>query len=487
MYKILFPVSEAYLLIKTGGLADIASSLSIALSDHQCDMRMLIPAYQPVLEQVKSTDIVTEFYVPESDAHIRILETTLPDTNVIVWLVDHPASYLRPGNPYLDANGEPWADNPARFALLSRVAATIALGNAGLAWEPEIVHCHDWQTALAPALISLADRRPVTVFTIHNLAYQGLFDASLMEELSLPRQFWCPEGLEFYGQLSFIKGGLMYADHITTVSPTYAREIQTPEFGCGLENALRLRSDRLSGILNGIDDTVWDPANDPYLHVTYDKQRYTRKAQNKKALQKEANFRVSAKTPVLSQVARLVGQKGVDLVIGAIHRLLEKKVPFQFVSLGNGNPEFEEGLTELATNFPKQVYSMIGYDEVHAHQIMAGSDMFLVPSRFEPCGLTQLYGLRYGAIPIVRNVGGLADTVVDASEVNIQAGRATGFVFENATVDALVDAIERAIHMYKDQETWSRLATNAMAQDFSWRTSVEQYMHLYRSLITQRT
>jgi starch synthase len=316
------------------------------------------------------------------------------------------------------------------------------------------VHCHDWQTALAPALISLAERRPVTVFTIHNLAYQGLFDAGLMEELHLPPQFWCPEGLEFYGQLSFIKGGLMYADHVTTVSPTYAREIQTPEFGCGLENALRLRSDSLTGILNGIDDTVWDPATDLYLHETYDRQQFSGKAQNKKALQKEANFRVSAKTPVLSQVARLVSQKGVDLVIGAIHRLLEKKLSFQFVSLGNGEPEFEEGLTELATNFPKRVYSMIGYDEVHAHQILAGSDMFLVPSRFEPCGLTQMYSLRYGAIPIVRNVGGLADTVVDASKVNLQAGQATGFVFEDATVDALADTIERAIHMYKDQETW---------------------------------
>lgn len=487
MYKILFPVSEAYLLIKTGGLADIASSLSIALHAHQCDVRLLLPAYQPVLDQVKSADIVTEFYVPESDAHIRILETTLPETDVIVWLVDHPASYLRPGNPYLDANGEPWPDNAARFALLSRVAAMIGLGNAGISWQPEVVHCHDWQTALAPALISLADRRPVTVFTIHNLAYQGLFDASLMDELHLPPEFWCPEGLEFYGQLSFIKGGLMYADHVTTVSPTYAREIQTPEFGCGLENALRLRADRLTGILNGIDDTVWDPETDPYLSVTFDRQRYTRKAPNKKALQTEANFRASTKVPVLSQVCRLVSQKGVDLVIGAIYQLLEKKVPFQFVSLGNGNPEFEEGLTELATNYPKQVYSMIGYDEVHAHHILAGSDMFLVPSRFEPCGLTQMYSLRYGAIPIVRNVGGLADTVVDANEVNLQAGRATGFVFEDATVEALVAAIERAMQMYEDRETWSRLVANAMAQDFSWRTSVDQYMHLYRSLIGMRT
>ena len=487
MYKVLFPVSEAYPLIKTGGLADVGGALSAALQTRGCDVRLLLPAYPGVLDQVASAEPVAEIFVPESDIHLRILETMLPGTDVVTWLIDHPPSYLRPGDPYHDANGNPWPDNAERFALLSRVTALIALGNTSLNWLPDIVHCHDWQTALAPALISLADVRPVTVFTIHNLAYQGLFDASMMQELHLPEKFWSPEGMEFYNQLSFVKGGIMYADHITTVSPTYAREIQTPEFGCGLDEALRLRTDRLSGILNGVDYHIWDPATDPFIASNYDREHFAKKAKNKQDLQREAEFRVASNIPLIGQVSRMVHQKGVDLIIAALHRLIAKKVSFQYVVLGNGEPEFENGFAELAAQFPKQVFTMISHDEVHAHQIEAGADMYLMPSRFEPCGLNQMYSLRYGTVPIVRHVGGLADTVVDASEENLDAGIATGFVFEDATVDALVATIERAVKLFKDRPRWQQLARNGMVQNFSWDSSVDRYLQLYDSLMPTRT
>ena len=482
MYKVLFPVSEAYPLVKTGGLADVGGSLSAALQTRGCDVRLLLPAYPAVLDQVTSAEPVAEIFVAESDLHVRLLETTLPGTDVTAWLIDHPPSYLRPGDPYHDASGVPWPDNAARFALLSRVTAMIALGNTSLNWIPDIVHCHDWQTALAPALISLADVRPVTVFTIHNLAYQGLFEASMMQELHLPEKLWSPEGVEFYDQLSFVKGGIMYADHITTVSPTYSREIQTPEFGCGLDEALRLRSDRLSGILNGVDYSIWDPATDPFIAAHYDREQFAKKSKNKQDLQREAEFRVASNIPLIGQVSRLVHQKGVDLIIAALHRLIAKKVSFQYVVLGNGEAEFENGLAELAAQFPKQIFTMFVHDEVHAHQIEAGADMYLMPSRFEPCGLNQLYSLRYGTLPVVRNVGGLADTVVDANKANLAAGVANGFVFSGETGADLARTIARALKLYQKPSLWKKLQLIAMWRDSSWESSAEQYIELYNQI-----
>lgn len=487
MYKVLFPVTEAYPLIKTGGLGDVAGALPPALNALQCDVRLLLPAYQQVLETIEPPKKVLELFVPENAAHVRLLETTLPDTNTVAWLVDHPASFQRPGNPYHDKNGHDWPDNAARFALLARVAAMIALGSTGLSWQPQVVHCHDWQTALAPALISLAARRPVTVFTIHNLAYQGLFDQRMLNALHLPVHFWSPEGLEFHGHLSFIKGGLVYADHITTVSPNYANEIQTAEYGYGLHGLLRHRANRLTGILNGIDETVWNPATDRNLVTNYDSDQLENKVKNKLALQAETGLAVDADIPLIGLVSRLVNQKGIDLVIGALHRLLAKQLPFQFVALGTGERAYERALSELALTYPKQIAATIGYDEVHAHRIEAGADMFLMPSRFEPCGLNQLYSLRYGTVPVVRGVGGLADTVIDAGNAALAAHTATGFVFHKETVDALVKTIERALTLYKQQGTWQALALNGMKQDYSWRTSAEQYLHLYGSLVSTRT
>jgi starch synthase len=350
-----------------------------------------------------------------------------------------------------------------------------------------VVHCHDWQTALVPALISLASRRPATVFTIHNLAYQGTFSAETFETLHLPGKLWSPEGLEFYGYLSFIKGGLAYADHITTVSPTYAKEIQTPEFGNGLDGLLRHRSTQLTGILNGVDDSVWNPATDDNLVANYDASRFPEKQKNKLALQREVNLPANPDVPLLGLVGRLVSQKGIDLVIGALRQLVQMQLPFQFVSLGAGAQEYEHALAELMLKYPQHISVMIGYDEAHAHRIEAGADMFLMPSRFEPCGLNQLYSLRYGTVPVVRGVGGLADTVIDASTASLADKSATGFVFAEATVSALVETLKRALDLYQDQAAWQRLALAGMAKNYSWRTSAEQYLHLYGTLIGTRT
>jgi starch synthase len=487
MYKVLFPVSEAYPLIKTGGLGDVAGALPPALNALQCDVRLLLPAYQQVLEAIEPPKKILELYIPENAAHVRLLETTLPGTNVIVWLIDHPASYQRPGNPYHDENGHDWPDNATRFALLSRVAAMIALGSTSLSWQPQVVHCHDWQTALTPALISLAARRPVTVFTVHNLAYQGLYDQHMLETLHLPAQFWSPEGLEYHEHLSFIKGGLVYADHITTVSPNYAKEIQTAEYGYGLHGLLRHRADQLTGILNGIDETVWNPATDSNLVANYDSGQLENKVKNKLALQTETGLTVDDDIPLIGLVSRLVNQKGIDLVIGALHRLLAKQLPFQFVALGTGDRVYERALLELTLTYPKQIAATIGYDEVRAHRIEASADMFLMPSRFEPCGLNQLYSLRYGTVPVVHGVGGLADTVVDASAAALAARTATGFVFQEETVHALVKTLERALSMHEKREDWQGLVLSGMNQDYSWRTSAEQYLHLYGSLVSTRT
>lgn len=487
MYKVLFPVSEAYPLIKTGGLGDVAGALPPALHAMQCDIRLLLPAYPQALERVASTREVAEIFVPESNAEVRILETVLPDTDVVTWLVDHPASFRRPGNPYNDDKGRDWPDNAFRFALFARVATMIGLGSTGLGWQPQLVHCHDWQTALIPALISLAGRRPATVFTIHNIAYQGLFDGGALTALHLPPGFWSSDSLEFYGHLSFIKGGLVYADHITTVSPNYAREIQTPEFAYGLDGLLRHRAGNLSGILNGIDDRIWNPAIDNNLVANYSCDRFHGKRENKLALQAEAKLTVSADVPLLGLVGRLISQKGVDLVVDALRRLLQKQTPFQFIALGTGDRQYEQILSQLARQYPRQVSCDIAYDEARAHRIEAGADIFLMPSRFEPCGLNQLYSLRYGTIPVVRGIGGLADTVVDATRENLLSGRATGFVFREATTEALVAAIERALALYPDRDAWRGLAMAGMAKDYSWRTSAEQYMDLYGSLIETRT
>ena len=484
MLKVLFVTSEAHPLIKTGGLGDVSGSLPAALQALGCDVRLVLPAYRTVPERAGTSGIVAQLTLPQLVAPVQVLESRLPGTGIVTWLVDYPPAYDRAGGPYLDPLGHPWEDNAERFALLARVAAALALGEGGGSWRPDVVHANDWQTGLTPVFMRDAPQRPATVFTIHNLAYQGLFDQSMLARLGLPPSLWTPDSLEFYGRLSFIKGGLVYSDMLNTVSPTYAREIQTPDFGFGLDGLLRHRADRLAGILNGIDDREWDPEHDPRIAHNYNISRIRAKRENKRALQREYGLALDSQAPLIGMVSRLVRQKGVDLVLGVAPNLLRGSA--QIIFLGNGERDYEDALRALAARHPGRVAVRIGYDETAAHRIESGADMFLMPSRFEPCGLNQLYSLRYGTVPIVKRVGGLADTVVDASEPNLRAGVATGIVFDGDSPDALTTALTRALSLYRDTARWRSLVTCGMRQDFSWRSSAQHYIDLYRSARTVR-
>ncbi len=478
--KILYVASEAYPLVKTGGLGDVAGSLPPALQALGHEVRLLLPAYRSVLDRL-GAQVHTRTHLGLHDARVRILETELPGTALTVWLVDAPACFDRPGNPYLDAHGQPWPDNAHRFAVLARTAVAIARDRAGLDWTPDLVHTNDWQTGLVPALLSLESERPRQVFTIHNLAYQGLFPAHTFRDLALPPFLESMHALEFHGQLSFIKGGLVFADHLTTVSPTYAREIQTPEYGCGLEGVLQARSAHLSGILNGIDTRTWDPATDPHLPHRYDARSLDLRRRNKAHLQREMGLEVSPRPMLVGMVGRLVEQKGIDVVLEALPRLLQW--PLQFVILGSGDPGFERSLSRLAAKHPHRMAVHIGYDEALAHRIEGSADVFLMPSRFEPCGLNQMYSLRYGALPVVRATGGLADTVVDATPEWITARTADGFSFTPPTVEALVHALDRAHCTRRSPKLWQVLQRTGMAQDFSWERSARAYARLYARLL----
>ncbi len=477
MKKILFVTSEAHPLIKTGGLADVSGSLPKALAELGQDIRLLIPYYQ----SLKATnDVYYRCTVRVNNCNVNILETRMPDSNVLVWLVDYPEFFNFPGNPYVDEHGNPWANNADRFALFCRVATEIATNRAYLDWQPDIVHCNDWQSALTPALLSLEAQRPITIFTIHNMAYQGTFPAATYDNLNLPRRLWNPNGLEYHNLLSFIKGGLAFADHITTVSPTYALEIQTAEFGYGLEDLLKHRKDHLSGIINGIDLEQWNPESDPYLSHHYETNSLNKKALNKAALQQAMGLPENPKIPVFGLISRLVHQKGIDMILECLPEMLE--MPLQFVLLGSGDRLFEQQLHMFAAQNPEKISLRVGYDEQLAHLIEAGSDIFLMPSRFEPCGLNQMYSQRYGTLPIVRKTGGLADTVVDTLPATIANKTASGIVFSNAQAGALIEAIKRSLFLYSNPTGWRQLQKNAMLKDFSWHNSAQQYLNLYDSI-----
>ncbi len=474
--RILFASSEAYPLIKTGGLGDVAGSLPHALLDVQQNVRLIMPAYAVALGQLGKTKHVAQF--SEGTHRVTLHEGRLPGSALTIWLVDAPGYFDRPGNPYLDSNGEPWADNAERFALFCRIVTRIALNQAGMDWRPDIVHCNDWQTGLVPALLSLSAQRPATVFTIHNLAYQGLFPADTLQKLGLPTSWWNHHALEFHHQLSFIKGGLVFADRINTVSASYAQEIQTPEFGNGLDGLLRHRSTVLNGILNGIDIQEWNPASDPLLEHYYDSTDLSGKQANKLALQTALGLPQNADTPLIGLISRLVTQKGIDIILEALPSLM--KLPLQFVVLGSGNRSMEAALLTLAKQHPRKLAVTIGYNETLAHRIEAGADMYLMPSRFEPCGLNQLYSLHYGTVPIVRNVGGLADTVVDTNAKTLAKGTANGFVVDSDDSLVLVKAIKRALRRYRNKVQWLQLQTTGMQQDFSWEQSAKEYLRLYQ-------
>lgn len=482
MARILFVTSEAYPLLKTGGLADVSYSLPLALHGMGEDVRVLMPAYRDALAKAGELRRVAEFSV--HGQIVGLLEGRLATDGPLLWLLEH-ACYDHPGNPYLAPDGRPWPDSAQRFALLCRAAVELAQGRAGLDWLPDIVHGNDWQTGLAPALLSLESQRPATVFTVHNLAYQGLFPHEAFQGLGLPESLWSLAGLEFHGQLSFMKGGLVYADRITTVSPNYAREIQTAEFGCGLEGLLSHRKERLSGIVNGIDEEYWNPAADQHLAHVYDAGHLDGKAANKRVMQTRFGLPAEADTPLLCFIGRLVQQKGVDLVLRAMEPLLHS--PLQLAFLGSGDPVYEQALLYWARRQPRRIGVMLGYDEALAHQMEAGADIFLMPSRFEPCGLNQMYSQRYGTVPIVRAVGGLADTVVDVTPEALAAGQASGFTFAEASAQGLLEAIQRGLVLYRDKSAWTAVQRVGMTRDFSWRVSANRYLDLYRQCLPKRS
>jgi len=483
MNKILFISSEAFPLIKTGGLGDVAGSLPNALLKKKQDIRLLLPAYPEVLGKLKKPIIraSTSYY----GQAVNILECKLPGTELTTWLVDCPSLYSRPGGPYTDQHGEPWHDNALRFAVLCHAATDIATNQLALDWSADIVHANDWQTGLVPALFSLHSPRPATVFTVHNLAYQGLFDAETFFDLQLAESLWHFSGLEFYGQLSYMKGGLSYADKITTVSPTYAEEICTPQFGYGLDGLLRYREDDLEGILNGIDDTHWNPSKDHHLEQPFDQSSLDNKSANKLALQKQLGLPVDQSIPMLGMVSRLVEQKGLNIILECLPLLAHQTL--QIVILGTGELHYEIALAEFAKQHPQLLSVTIGYNEALAHKIEAASDMYLMPSSFEPCGLNQLYSLRYASLPVVNSVGGLADTVVHANEENIKQGIANGFVLENYSSAALFVAVEEALVLYKKKKVWRQLQTNAMSCDHSWENSAVHYVNLYENLLKEKS
>lgn len=485
--KVLHVAAEVYPLVKTGGLADVVAALPVALAAQGADVRLLLPGLPPVLDAVQGVRTVIEVGNCFGAWRVRLLLGRMPGTGLPVYVVDAPYLYRRAGGPYQDRDGDEWPDNLQRFALLGWVAAHLAGGDADLDWQPEVVHAHDWHAAMACAFIAdHAGTEASSVFTIHNMAFQGLFPLHDWPLLGLASRLMSPAGLEFHGQLSFMKAGLKFADRITTVSPSYAREIATHEFGFGLDGVIRARQAHVSGILNGIDDQVWNPAHDGAITAPYDAQRLAGKQACRRALQAELGLQADDDALLITVVSRLTGQKGLDLLVAALPELLAQGV--QLAVQGTGEPALEAAFRLAAQASPGRVHVHIGYDEGRAHRLLAGADAIAVPSRFEPCGLTQMYGLRYGTLPIVRRVGGLADTVTDAADVvpgtSAEAAddAATGFVFDAATPGALALAVQRAVQMRRHApQRWRQRQQRAMAQPLGWDGPARQYLALYRA------
>ena len=480
--KVLFATSEAYPLIKTGGLADVSSALPAALHVLGVDIKLLIPGYRAVLAGCRDTTPFAQFANPFAPGAVHLLESRLPGSDLPVLIVVYDAFFNRDGGPYQTRDGADWPDNALRFGLLSYVAAWLGSSANSSAWQPDIVHCNDWQTGLAPAYLRFwRGRKAPSIMTIHNLAYQGVFGADRVRALQLPPESFKMQGLEYYGQLSFLKAGLFYSDRITTVSPTYAREIQHETLGFNLHGLLRERRGVLSGIRNGIDSQAWDPQHDPHLAQCYDAQNLHLKARNKAALQQALGLSMEAQTPLVAIVSRITYQKGSDIVFGVMHDLLQEGV--QFALLGTGDKDLEQAFGALAYNHPGRMSANIGYDEGLSHRIEAGADLFFMPSRFEPCGLNQMYSQRYGTPPVAHATGGLADSIVDATPENLAAGRASGILFYDMHYHTCIAALRHAIHLYRHQpQLWRQLQSTGMAQDFSWKSSAQEYLTLYRAL-----
>ena len=464
--SVLFATPECAPLVKTGGLGDVSAALPPALRELGLDARVLLPGYPSVLAFDPAAREAARIEV--FGESVRILESKLP-SGVPLLVLDAPRLYKRSGGPYQADDGEDWEDNAFRFGVLSRVAAILGSAQSPLPWKADIVHCNDWQTSLAPLYLrSMNGARAASIVTIHNLAFQGTFDMAEVEKLQLPPESLGTDGLEFYNRASFLKGGIVYADAVTTVSPTYAREIQTQALGFGLEGVLGMRRDRLFGVLNGIDTRAWNPETDPHIPAHYGVLTLERKLENKRALKERFGLGADDTVPLLAAVTRVTQQKGVDLITHAMPRLLA--CPAQLVLVGAGDRRMIDEFAHSASRFPGQVGLFVGFDEPLAHLVEAGADIFLMPSRFEPCGMNQMYSQRYGTPPVANATGGLIDTVVDGE---------TGFLLEAPTVDALVQGVGRAIEAYCDAGNWKRLQASGMRRDFGWTEAARAYALVY--------
>ena len=488
--RVLHVGAEIHPFVKTGGLADVIGALPAALRRCGADARVLLPGLPALLavqREARRVGTVQPPWQAHGGARAELLEGTLDAptlADVPVILLRHDALYARAGTPYGDGSGHAFIDNHRRFALLGLAASRLAEG-LDAQWAPDVLHGHDWHAGLACAYLAFARRaaksRAASVFTIHNLAFQGLFTRGDFNELGLPPEAWSLEGLEFHGQLSFMKAALHYADRITTVSPTYAREIQGVELGSGLDGLLRGRSAHVSGVLNGVDDAVWDPAADASIAARFGVRRMAGKAACKAALQDECGLEVRDSAPLFSAVSRLTEQKGLQLVVEVVDELVARGG--QLVVLGSGDAALEAAFRAAAARHPRQVTLRQGYDEALSHRVFAGSDVTLVPSRFEPCGLTQMYALRYGSLPLVRRTGGLADTVVDCTIEDLADGRATGFMFERFEADDLRRALRRAFTLWRRPREWRAVRQRGMEQHFGWDEAARRYLALYEQAL----
>jgi len=479
--EVLAVASEIYPLIKTGGLADVTGALPGALKAEGVTVRTLVPGYPAVMSAIRRAQ-PAHAYDHLMGGPARLLSATA--AGLTLWVLDAPHLYSRQGGPYADPGGRDWPDNPARFAALARAGADLGLRLVD-GYTPAVVHAHDWQAGLTAAYLHYSGQaRPGVVMTVHNLAFQGQFDRRLLHRLGLPQGSFTQDGVEYYGDIGFLKAGLRLADRLTTVSPAYAAEICTQEEGMGLDGLLRGRADKLTGILNGIDTTVWNPAADPLIVAPFDAANLAGRAANTLALRQRFGLATEATGPLLAVVSRLSWQKGLDLLLGALPVLLAEGA--QLALLGTGDPALQAGFAAAAAAHPGRIGCVFGYDEALAHQIQAGADALLVPSRFEPCGLTQLYALRYGAVPVAARVGGLGDTVIDATPMALAAGAGTGVLFTPVSAPMLEAAIRRTARLYRDRPAWRRLQANGMASDVSWTAPARQYADLYRGLIAER-
>ncbi len=475
--RVAYAVVEVYPYLKTGGLADVSAALPPALRKQGIDARLVVPdlpAFSGVVSHRERVQILGPAF---GASEVAVARARLPDSDVPIYLIEAAELFDRPGNPYVDENGIEYADNHRRFALFGWAVARFADGD----WRPDIVHAHDWHAGLVPAwLASIPGPRPASIFTIHNLAYQGLVPAAQVPELGLPSRFHDVDGIEYHGGASFMKAGIYFADALTTVSPTYAQEIQSTTGGMGLEGLLSSRSSDLIGILNGVDPELWNPATDRLLEVNYDANRLHLKAQNKVVLQSQFGLRADLNAPLCIAISRLIEQKGIDVLLDVVPDIVDAGA--QLLVLGSGDQRLEARLTRCTEDYPGQVAAYIGYDDGLSHQMFGGGDLIIVPSRFEPCGLTQLYGLRYATLPIVTPVGGLADTVVDADQTTTPPESGNGFVTRGPAGTDLRSTLTRAFDRYHDATRYHQLQQNAMSADFSWTRAAEQYAELYRRL-----